>query len=59
MIGVIDKPLLKIQQAVVPVTLKVVKSTKLILLLRMDWHTKYAVVTNIDKQTLNFTFQGQ
>jgi len=25
----------------------------------MDWHIKYVVVTNIGKQTLDFTSQGQ
>ena len=55
MIGIIDEPLLKIQQAVVPITLRVVKSSKPILLLGMDWHTKHAVVTNIGNNTLDFT----
>src|SRR5688572_27555367 len=59
MIGVVDEPPLKIQQAVVSVTLRVVKSTKPILLLGMDWHTKYAVVTNVSQKTLEFTAQGQ
>src|ERR1044072_8834597 len=59
MIEVIDEPPLKIQQAVVPVTLRVVKSLKPILLLEMDWHTKHAVVTNVGNNTLDFTAQGQ
>ena len=59
MIGVIDEPSLKIQQAVVPITLRIVKSPKPILLLKMDWHTKHAVVTNVGNNTLNFTAQGQ
>src|ERR1044071_10078765 len=59
MIGVIDEPPLKIQQAVVPMTLRVVKSLKAILLLGIDWHTKHVVVTNIGNNTLNFMAQGQ
>src|ERR1044071_10019616 len=59
MIGVIDEPPLKIQQAEVPVTLRVVKSLKLILLLGMDWYTKHAVVTNVGNNTPDFTAQGQ
>src|ERR1043165_4195659 len=43
----------------VPVTLRVVKSLKPILLLGMDWHTKHAVVTNVGNNTLDFTAQGQ
>lgn len=43
----------------IPVTLRVVKSAKLILLLGMDWHIKYAVTTNINQKTLDFTVQGQ
>ena len=58
-IEVIDKPSLKIQQAVIPVTLRVVKSNKLILFLRMDWHTKHAIVINIGNNTLDFTIQRQ
>jgi len=59
MIGVIDEPPLKIQQAAVPVTLRVVKSLKPILLLGMDWYTKHAVVTNVGNNTLDFMAQGQ
>ena len=59
MIGVVDEPPLKIQQTVVPIILRVVKSTKPILLLGMDWHTKHAVITNIGNNTLDFTAQGQ
>ena len=59
MIGVINEPPLKIQQAVVPVILRVVKSPKPILLLGMDWHTKHAVVTNVSNNTLDFITQGQ
>src|ERR1043165_3305744 len=59
MIEVIDEPPLKIQQVMVPVTLRVVKSLKPILLLGMDWHTKYAIVTNVGNNTLDFTTQGQ
>src|SRR5687768_9491365 len=59
MIGVIDEPPLKIQQAMVTITLRVVKSTKPILLLGIDWHTKYAVSTNVSDRTLDFTTQGQ
>ena len=58
MIGVIDKPSFKIQQAVVSIILKVVKSNKLILLLKMNWHIKHIVVTNIDNNILDFMAQG-
>ena len=53
-IEVINKPSLKIQQAVVFVILRVVKSSKLILLLRIDWHIKYAVVINVGNNILDF-----
>ena len=59
MIEIIDKPSLKIQQAVMPVILRVVKSNKLILLLKMDWHTKYTVVTNVSNNILDFMVQEQ
>src|ERR1044071_5283402 len=58
MTGVVEDLPLKIQQAVISITLRVVKSPKLILLLGMDWHIKYAVVTNIGQRTLDFTIQG-
>ena len=58
MIGVINELPFKIQQAIVLVTLRVVKSQKPILFLGMDWHIKHAVVTNVGNNTLDFTAQG-
>src|ERR1044071_637956 len=57
--GVIEDTSIKIQQAKVPIHLQVVDSTKPILLLEMDWHKKYQVMTNVSEQTLEFTTQGQ
>src|ERR1044071_9049018 len=58
-IGVIEDAPIKIQQAKVPIHLRVVESAKLILLLGMDWHKKYQVMINVSEQTLEFTTQGQ
>ena len=58
-IGVIEDAPIKIQQAKVPIHLRVVESAKPILLLDMDWHKKYQVLVNVSEQTLEFTTQGQ
>src|ERR1044071_5939747 len=57
--GVIEDAPLQIQQAKVPIHLRVVESTKPLLLLGMDWHKKYKVLTNVGDNTLEFTTQGQ
>ena len=43
----------------IPIILRVVKLPKPILLLKMDQYTKYTVITNIGKQTLDFISQEQ
>src|ERR1043165_8464093 len=58
-VGVIEDAPIKIQQARVPIYLRVVESTKPILLLGMDWHKKYSALVNVTEQTLEFTTQGQ
>ena len=57
--GVIEDASLQIQQAKVPIHLRVVESQKPLLLLGMDWHKKYKVFINIQDNTLEFTTQGQ
>ena len=58
-IEVVEDAPIKIQQAKVPIHLRVVESTKPILLLGMDWHKKYQMMTNVSEQMLEFTSQGQ
>src|ERR1044071_3936242 len=57
--GVIENAPIKIQQAKVPIHLQIVEFTKPILLLGMDWHKKYQVMTNVSEQILEFTSQRQ
>src|ERR1044071_8554428 len=58
-VGIIEDAPFKIQQAKVPIHLRVVESAKPILLLGMDWHKKYLALVNVLEQTLEFTTQGQ
>ena len=46
-VGIIEDAPIKIQQAKVPMHLRVVESAKPILLLGMDWHKKYQVLVNV------------
>ena len=59
MAGVIENASLQIQQAKVPIHLRVVESNKPLLLLGMNWHKKYKVLTNVQDNILEFTTQGQ
>src|ERR1044071_1230766 len=58
-VGIIENASIKIQQAKVPIHLRIVESTKPILLLGMDWHKKYQALVNVSERTLEFTTQGQ